>query len=148
MSETRKRAKTGGEIGPNGESYKGGAFIATTDKPKGSPQKKEKPTGKEQIRPYVWALPPADGMRATLSGIGGIHPITKPGKELRFTGELNMVYMERQFPECLTQAIAYAKACIQAYNRGGVWKSDKVNDYSEIPEFYTEDGKNLIIQLG
>lgn len=30
----QKRAAKGGEIGPNGEHYKGGAFIATTDMPK------------------------------------------------------------------------------------------------------------------
>lgn len=30
----QKRAKSGGEIGPNGEHYKGGAFIATTEMPK------------------------------------------------------------------------------------------------------------------
>lgn len=31
---TQKRAASGGEYGPNGEWYKGGAFIATTDLPK------------------------------------------------------------------------------------------------------------------
>lgn len=33
----QKRAAAGGEYGPNGEWYKGGAWIATTEEPKGAP---------------------------------------------------------------------------------------------------------------
>lgn len=35
----QKRAKSGGELGANGEHYGGGKFIATTNHPKGTPQK-------------------------------------------------------------------------------------------------------------
>jgi hypothetical protein len=55
---TQVRAKRGGEVGPNGEFYKGGAFIATTpDYPKG----KAKPKGKirkQEIAPYKWEYAP------------------------------------------------------------------------------------------
>lgn len=36
-AEFQKRAMKGGEFGPNGEWYKGGAFIATKDNPKSAP---------------------------------------------------------------------------------------------------------------
>lgn len=38
----QKRAQKGGEIGPNGEHYKGGAFIATTEMPKKLRDKRDK----------------------------------------------------------------------------------------------------------
>lgn len=41
-TEGQKRARAGGEIGPNGDWYPGGAFIATTDMPKKLRQKLEK----------------------------------------------------------------------------------------------------------
>ena len=53
------RAKKGGQIGANGEFYKGGAFIATTDKySKGHPKPKKQ--GKVEIQPYVWEIPPSE----------------------------------------------------------------------------------------
>jgi hypothetical protein len=36
-NDGQKRAAAGGEFGPNGEWYKGGAWIATTEEPKGVP---------------------------------------------------------------------------------------------------------------
>ena len=46
----QKRAAAGGEIGPNGEFYKGGAFIATTDLPKKIKIRIQKhATGQEQF---------------------------------------------------------------------------------------------------
>ena len=54
----QRRAKTGGEIGANGEEYKGGQFIANTDKPKSKPVKK---SGKQCIELYKWEVP-AEGM--------------------------------------------------------------------------------------
>ena len=37
----QRRAASGGEIGKNGEAYKGGQFIANTDHPKGQPKAKK-----------------------------------------------------------------------------------------------------------
>lgn len=37
VDDSQKRAKAGGEYGPNGEWYKGGTWIATTDHPKTAP---------------------------------------------------------------------------------------------------------------
>lgn len=41
-SSGQKRARKGGEYGPNGEWYKGGAYIATTDMPKKAKDKRNK----------------------------------------------------------------------------------------------------------
>lgn len=54
---TQKRAKNGGEIGPNGEAYKGGQFIATTDKPK-KQRARVRSTRKQQFEPFKWDVPP------------------------------------------------------------------------------------------
>lgn len=37
MDTGQRRAVAGGEVGPNGEWYAGGTFIATTDRPKSAP---------------------------------------------------------------------------------------------------------------
>jgi hypothetical protein len=62
--EGQKRAKAGGEVGPNGEWYEGGTWIARTDMPK---KEKERllraATGREQVEVGYgsdkWAVPPA-----------------------------------------------------------------------------------------
>lgn len=54
----KRQAKAGGEIGANGEAYKGGQFIAEhPDTEKG--RKRPTSRGKKQIAPYVWELPPS-----------------------------------------------------------------------------------------
>lgn len=60
---TQKRAKAGGEIGPNGQEYKGGAFIATTTSPKGQKDKKAR-TGRQEIAPGVWEVAPRSDLRS------------------------------------------------------------------------------------
>ena len=51
MEISQQRAKTGGEEGPNGEWYPGGAFIATQDIPKRLKDKlKQKATGRVRVR--------------------------------------------------------------------------------------------------
>ena len=58
------QAKSGGEIGANGEFYKGGQFIATKDRPK---TKYKKKTGKREINRYQWVLAPAENLRPLMS---------------------------------------------------------------------------------
>ena len=49
------RAKSGGEVGPNGEWYPGGAFIATTEMPKMARAKRDKAAkGRKEIEPYKY----------------------------------------------------------------------------------------------
>ena len=61
------QAKQGGEVGANGEWYKGGQFIAQTDMPKGAPKPKKK--SKVEIAPFVWEYPEA-GMISVWGRIG------------------------------------------------------------------------------
>lgn len=50
-----RRAKKGGEIGANGEFYKGGQFINTiAENSKGQAKKRGRSTGKVQVEPFVW----------------------------------------------------------------------------------------------
>lgn len=63
---TPERAAKGGEVGRNGEFYSGGTFLPSTTLPKGSPQS-GKSEGKCEIAPYVWAVPPQEGMRSQYS---------------------------------------------------------------------------------
>ena len=73
MLETTDRAQTGGEIGVNGESYKGGQFLPSSPYTrkgqhgtrKGNGQRKAR---KIEIAPYTWEVAP-DGMTAIYSRI-------------------------------------------------------------------------------
>jgi len=62
-----RRAKKGGEVGVNGEWYEGGKFIANTDRPKGRPRRRG--TGRMEIEPYKWEVPPAEGLVAIYPNI-------------------------------------------------------------------------------
>jgi hypothetical protein len=70
----RDRAKRGGEIGRNGEEYRGGQFLPSTDRPKVQSSKRLG-VGRREIEPFVWEEPPTPnsypiyslaGTRATL----------------------------------------------------------------------------------
>ena len=68
-----KRAKQGGELGANGEHYKGGQFINTIEensKKQGSPKKG---SGKQEIEPYVWVVAPIAGQRSIYRKIAGTY---------------------------------------------------------------------------
>lgn len=74
-NDGQKRAKIGGEFGPNGEWYKGGAFIATTDAPK-SAKPEPRPEDPEAAERRAAAAAQAariaewlEGRRTSLNGI-------------------------------------------------------------------------------
>jgi len=61
MSETR--ASAGGQIGLNGEFYKGGQFLPSSkDTVKGAQKPTVKKGTKKEVAPYVWRPAPADDM--------------------------------------------------------------------------------------
>jgi hypothetical protein len=68
---TQRQAKQGGEIGKNGEVYKGGQFIANTDHAKGQYKKAPK-LRKQQVLPWVWEVQPTPDHRAICSMVGGV----------------------------------------------------------------------------
>jgi hypothetical protein len=56
----------------NGESYKGGQFLPNTENTVKGAQNgtKIKATRKQQVAPYVWEVPPAEGLRAIFRHAG------------------------------------------------------------------------------
>lgn len=52
------QAKRGGQVGMNGETYKGGQFLPNTELPKRGGKKNPLATKKQQIAPYVWQVAP------------------------------------------------------------------------------------------
>lgn len=50
------QAIKGGQQGMNGEMYKGGQFLPTTELPKRGGKKNPLATKKQQIAPYVWEV--------------------------------------------------------------------------------------------
>ena len=65
---SQRRAKTGGEVGANGEWYPGGKWIATTTRAKS--YRPVRPTGRQLIAPGVWAQPPTATSVALLGQLG------------------------------------------------------------------------------
>jgi hypothetical protein len=135
----QRRAAPGGEFGANGEWYEGGKFIATTDHAKGS-KKWKKPTGKQEVEPYVWENPPptADNIMPNAlknqlsleSWIDG-----KPTFREGLQGE----YATPEF-------VAERKARIAAWNNGARWtliEVDKDGKRTPLSAFMDREGKSL-----
>jgi hypothetical protein len=55
----QRRAKTGGELGANGEWYEGGKFINTIEENAKRHGSRPKQAGKQEIAPYQWEVGPA-----------------------------------------------------------------------------------------
>ena len=55
-------AAAGGEIGVNGEDYKGGQFLPSSAKTVKGAKRRPLVTGKKPIGPYLWAAQPAPDM--------------------------------------------------------------------------------------
>ena len=61
--DNRTRAKAGGEIGVNGEFYKGGQFLPSSEMTiKGAQKIIIRKGTKKEIAPYVWEKCPGDNM--------------------------------------------------------------------------------------
>lgn len=70
----KTRAKTGGEIGINGEYYKGGQFLPSspnTIKGEMKSTNSKKATRKQEIAPYKWEVSPAENLNSIFSIIAG-----------------------------------------------------------------------------
>lgn len=76
-----RRAKIGGEIGINGEFYKGGQFLPSTKNPKRSKEKCGcNSKKKQQYEPYKWSVPPR-GKKTSIFSLGLI------GTRLQYAGK-------------------------------------------------------------
>lgn len=112
---TPQRAKKGGEIGANGEFYKGGAFIATTDHPKGQPIKRSK-VKKQEVEPFNWTVPPEEGLKSLYGVLGGVEFYDKETK----TFKLNHLLTGRNYYASPEQ-VKERKYRIAAFNSGMRW---------------------------
>lgn len=121
---TQPRAKAGGEEGPNGEWYKGGAFIATTDIPKKVKEKiKKAATGKVQTSPTEWDVPAA-GKMSIFSKVAG----TAYNHRDR---SINYTYLEYQ--KYSIEEVKQVEEIVRKLNAGEKWID--VNDYPWLANF-------------
>ena len=122
----QKRANAGGEVGPNGEHYKGGAFIATTEMPKSMKDKIKRAAGDgmETVRDLEGNVtrekPPHPGMMS-ISG-------TMMGTLIGRKGEVNEQYLDylQASPEKRKQVADLA----EKYRAGENWAP--INDYPNV----------------
>lgn len=123
----QKRAKAGGEIGPNGESYNAGAFIATTDMPKKVKAKiAQAAAGKVVIEPGKWGVPNS-GELSILDAIGGTYFNHRDGS-------VNEGFMEyqRDDEEKRQQVHAAAKAYREGKRLVSVTEFPRLAKYNDI----------------
>jgi hypothetical protein len=86
---TQRRAKSGGEVGLNGEVYPAGSFICTTTLGKMARTAKAK-VRKVQVGPYEWAEEPTPGARPLYIGaVGGVFG----GKPLSIVNDTALAYL-------------------------------------------------------
>jgi hypothetical protein len=109
MSKTG-HAVRGGEVGMNGESYKGGQFLPCTTGPKRH-LKTRRTTGRQLVSPGVWEVSP-NGERAIFAMLDGTVNVLPGGK----------LEAHSSYAESLGDAVSGYLAKIQAYNMGQRWQ--------------------------
>lgn len=123
----QKRAAAGGEIGPNGEFYKGGAFIATTDMPKRLKDKIKKEAGdgtEKVIDPATGNIsrekPPSPSLMSISAAMVG----TWMGPD----GEVNQQYLDYRGGGANLRS--QIEDLAQKYRRGEKWAA--INEFPEV----------------
>ncbi len=114
MQTTHQRAPQGGAFGANGEWYEGGKFINTiAANEKRAAKAAQKANRKQEIEPYVWAVPPVAGQMSLLR---------------RFAGVFGNVRNNVAYVDCKEVTLAYygvtlaeVQEWVDAYNRGQRW---------------------------
>ena len=122
----QKRANAGGEVGPNGEHYKGGAFIATTELPKAIKDKFKRAAGDgmETVRDLqgnaTREKPPSPDMMSIMG--------TMLGTFINRKGEVNAAYLDylQASPEKRKQVADLA----EKFRAGENWAP--INDYPDV----------------
>ncbi len=115
MQTTKRQAKAGGELGANGEFYKGGAFINTVpENPKGNKLSK-KATRKQEVMPYVWEVAP-EGKMSLYRMLAGfeIGNRDRVNPKFTFNSDLRNEYATPEY-------IVIRKSRIEAFNAGEHW---------------------------
>jgi hypothetical protein len=129
---TQPRAKSGGEVGPNGEDYPGGAFIATQDVPKRIKDKLQKSAaGKVQVDGHRWEVP-APGQMSILDKMGGT--VLNPRD-----GSVNYNYLE--YSKATADEVKAYEEVAEKWKAGERWVS--VNDYPQLAGL--KDAARLVV---
>lgn len=97
----KRRAKIGGQVGANGELYKGGQFIAQTEKPKA--QSRRPGTRRSLIWPGQWAVTP-EGKIAIFSAI----------REFVYLAEVNWLKIKPNMTDSILEAFGESRESLQA----------------------------------
>ena len=111
---TQHRAPEGGAFGANGAWYEGGKFINTVAaNEKRAAKAAQKASRKQEIEPYVWAVPPVAGQMSLLR---------------RFAGVFGNVRSNVAYVDCQQITLDYyrttreeVQAWVDAYNCGERW---------------------------
>lgn len=111
------RARRGGENGMNGERYEGGQFLPSTTLPKMTPKDTKRGTGKVEIAPYVWEVPPTPEYQSIYRQIAGI-----VARWVEYQIRLEVIPEGNDKPfEYYKITREQAQALVDAWNRGERW---------------------------
>lgn len=111
------RAGKGGEYGKNGQYYAGGQYLPNTELPKMPRSTRKRGSGKQEIAPYTWEVPPTDGYRSIYKRTAGI--LARPDWEGDFhqlvfsASEQTLGYFQVSERE--------ARELVAQYNAGSRW---------------------------
>ena len=109
---SQKRAKIGGEVGMNGEFYPAGSFICTTTLAKMG-KRSGKGSGKQEVEPYKWEVPPAEGMRSIYRSLNGVSGRVENGVMVERINPVTLAYYGDDRDEVISR--------IARYNAGERW---------------------------
>lgn len=130
------QAKKGGEKGLNGEQYKGGQFLPSSERTVKGAVKIKASSGKKEIAPFVWQVAPADDMLSIydrishycidnrracefVKGQGFVALQLAPDK---FTAQgLMLISVEPHICPMGEQRLAWVKMLIERFNNGERW---------------------------
>lgn len=110
---TKKQAKKGGELGANGEWYKGGSFINTIPENPKNHQKTLKSSHKQEIEPYVWEVNSNVELNSLYRQLAGIFAKLKDGKMIFCANDQVLKYYNKTQEEIDNM--------IEKYNNGIRW---------------------------
>ena len=113
------RATKGGETGMNGEWYEGGQFLPNTEQGK-KKRVKGKGTGKQQIEPFVWVVPPEGSTECTRSIFMFMAGRFLDADHFRATGEMK-VYAKPETMEYYKVNSFFLRVLADKYNKGERW---------------------------
>jgi len=114
------RAQKGGETGMNGEWYDGGQFLPNTQLGKLPKRAKVAGTGKREIEPYVWTVPPEGSTELTRSIYMYMAGRFIDADHFRKTGEMK-VSCRQETMTLYKENIFHLNVLAAKYNRGERW---------------------------